>query len=1525
MSLWDDFKNAVTPFIQTLTGQGSVNGVAPVNQRIGDNTLGLRPGTALSTAANPVSTTYQNVYSYAFARPVTTMLLGENIDPGAQYPGKGGAGWNDIRARWNASEYVSPGQEIVAGFNNYFGDGSDSIFNQDPNSKNSPRYQVNQAMLKREKLNRFKDNWWANTVSGTSDAIFNWYLDPGVVATKGLTTAKVATRAETIAAERASIFQREGGTWEFIKWATKEKDANLINERLKNTNPTLAHALADSTDERMSTLIWLGSRGDQASIEAIRTEQASLASAVESNQNILGFAKLNGYSEGMTRMIRAELADLELRDDKLGQAMSTQYTNIIVSGTKKEVAPLTTTGSAGAVGQDLSIVFPNKGKTELRNIARAEKKFAAKVGYGNQYTKKVFQRAPGIRPVVVWTPNSNFGKLRQLGASVEMGTPTGIFHLQGHNASDGATELLANLRSSSGPLKKLFNGEEVSIYHNRYLTAPNSTERSVILKEIEDEAMARIFDKYGLSRDVIPDIVNHIGTKKNEVVEQVVKRDGGKFPGDEGEINVLKVFDTKTIDTYVMHNWQAFDRAVRNNLAGKEMSTKNTKEKLIGAYDWTMQIWRPAVLFRLGYTIRNIGEGALRVASVSDAMMGAQYNGAGGRFVKNRGIGWTAQKFGKDIDQVTSDALTELDGTIAARLKLRGIDPREFYNGTHTIPADMSLTGVIDEQDKLLASRQSVIENFIAEGKYRLGAEKETYLGITYDGAFAGNGGRFLRELSSARGTKEAELVGPQGVVRGIAGNTKWSDTSTVIRKSDASYVPSLVNVINNQWRNSPLATRILRGDSEEAVTAWLKSNDREAYYVRNEIGLSKYDAELAVSRAVEVINRYMPDPTLRAAATVREVRAEEVGQSIKAFERLDKDAYGDIVAKELEEVVPKSNVKTFAKGFVSRTFHYIGSLPEDTILRHPFVAMRYNQYTQQAIKGMVDNGIESIDNATLNQIQRAARAYSLREVKRTLYTIERYSNSAEVLRFVAPFYAAFENTARTWARIVRNDPSIGVHALQVLNAPTQAGMVIDQEGRPIKYERGMLPSKNWSIQFQVPENVAKHIPGLEQNPNLRINLKSLNVVLQGETYFTPGAGPHVQMLVSEMNKKFDNNFVRLLGDMTLTNGVSKRFGSYDMALPAGARRLVSKMRNDEAVDFARDQAMIALQLRAEYEKKGQRVPDNLLDIANEKTSALYTMRMFVSVIAPAQPQFTIKPEYQQYVDIYRQFQGQGTVDGKSPNQRFTEQFPEFFQWTASTSENKTGVYASRTARQNIGRYKNLFGSVLSVDGADDGLIGLLVNNPEDTKYDQYTAAWMSGRQVASGVDLSFKSTRDVMTTIKQPYINKGWDEYIAMTNETQARLNYLGLTSYNQRGAEEILQYRQEMITFFKNTYPEWYADFKTSDKARQEANAKGLEIVLKDPVFAKDKANDPLWVGISGYLEARKEIADELARNKAAGGSGSITAKSNDYIQQHYISTVNWFNSKSPRSAEVFSRFFDGEFGRFDELNSEQTMGGY
>jgi hypothetical protein len=230
---------------------------------------------------------------------------------------------------------------------------------------------------------------------------------------------------------------------------------------------------------------------------------------------------------------------------------------------------------------------------------------------------------------------------------------------------------------------------------------------------------------------------------------------------------------------------------------------------------------------------------------------------------------------------------------------------------------------------------------------------------------------------------------------------------------------------------------------------------------------------------------------------------------------------------------------------------------------------------------------------------------------------------------------------------------------------------------------------------------------------------------------------------------------------------------------------------------------------------------------------------------------------------------------------------------------------------------------VLAIPGVDPGVLGALLNNPDDTSFDQYTGAWQTNRQVTPGIDVDYRSQRSPKEAADQPYIAKGWDDFIAMDNKTKALLASKGLKSFSANGAEGLQSYRREWLAWAQRNNPAWFVSYSQRDENQFNANAQAFSRALEDPKFSGDKKNDVAWKAIGSYLTTREQLKQELASRQARGGSATLTSASNSDIAAFYTDYVAWLNRQSPRASELFTRYFDGEFGRIEQLTQQQQVG--
>lgn len=146
----------------------------------------------------------------------------------------------------------------------------------------------------------------------------------------------------------------------------------------------------------------------------------------------------------------------------------------------------------------------------------------------------------------------------------------------------------------------------------------------------------------------------------------------------------------------------------------------------------------------------------------------------------------------------------------------------------------------------------------------------------------------------------------------------------------------------------------------------------------------------------------------------------------------------------------------------------------------------------------------------------RQSREYALTETRKVLFDVASRSNAAETMRFMAPFFSAWQETLTTWAGLSRENPAILARAGILWSSPNRAGLIYDRDtGEKVGPDAGIDDKQQFM--FQLPE----WMPGPLESRKASIPKGALNLALQGDPWYLPGAGPVVQVPV---NKIVSNN-----------------------------------------------------------------------------------------------------------------------------------------------------------------------------------------------------------------------------------------------------------------------------------------------------------------------------------------------------------------------------------------------------------------
>jgi len=1482
-------------------------------------------------AAEVASVPFEYVGNKA-ARVINTGLIGLDYAFGGD-EALNQAGINSVEDAWNATQYVSVGQEIVGGFNKFLGD--------QQNNGAAPREQVLNAIAKRERLNEFKDNWWANKVSGASDAALFWYANDFVLIGKAAKVTKLALTTQTTRAEAAQIRAGKGGGAARIDDYTKETNAQVINESLKRTptdsgNLKLASLLAESKDYKTTANIWLASRGDVKAIAELRAEKASVFDALQREQSTIDALVLTGPADGIPPHIKDVIDDLVRTDNFLARTLTGEVigSNRLV---KKTLAQNSTLGVSR---------FAN---VENIKLAQSAERANARWGFNNAYIPITIARNPAVRSVTVWIPRAR----QSTSMAAFRPRETGLFHLSGANFNDTAVEMEAILMSK--PIRTNFTPEQRAEYFNRVGAAPNAEEVNKVLQEFESDAIYRIGQSYGIDDKTISEIETLVLRKRNETVNQVNKDKG--FFIENGEIHKAKVNDAQTPNTFTMLPLKEVDRTMMmyaRSGAGRgipaegleAMNTKTIGDKLASLDDAFQSVWKPLVLFRLGYPVRNVSEGAFRFAAVTNMLAAGSALGKGAVTVGERTVFRTRTLF--KGDKMAMDYADDLDNSFARLVQLRALNPAaldrnyireiKFLEGrTAALEAILkeNLTGK-GLKSLPVASLGVSIKPGTLKPNYVL--KPNEYKGVSWENTYAGASGSYLADQASAAKTQQATISGGTKTNQGLGKGERLTKEDYIIQPSDPGYSTALLNTINQDMRNSAVVRRIMAGESEEDVVLWLaRSDTQEAQFARNRLNIKGNDevmAEYHTIKAANMVNLYIRDPELALKASARNLTHKDVDESIAkslSDRGLNKDQmdlhFKPIHGQEIVDTVAPTSDKWYARAR-DKMFHVIGTLPEDIFLRHPFVDMKTKEYMRQAIKDYEAQGVTSFSNDEIAGMMLNARTYALKEVKRTLYTIDRYSNAAATMRFVSPFFAAWDNTARTWGRIVLSDPSVAAKGYLLLDAPAKGGLLVDsQDGTPLP--RGLSPIdllKRGALQLPMPGFIKDRIPFLD---GLRVPLSSLNVVLQGQNPLIPGSSPLVSWGLNVLGREYADTPVSDIANFLVTPSDKSVWQSF---LPAGYKSMLDAYLLDTAPNYVSDASRFYTQKVKQLQAEGKPIPSDIWQQTRDEVRKFYFLKGLGNLALPASPQYTIKPEYQLLIDQWKQEESRGITkdtngNDVTPFERYTQNHPSDWQFAFGLTDNRTGVRSNKSSVANAKRYSTATQAILNVGGGEPAaidsiapIVGAVINDPNDTSYDSFSSNWLSNRSVSTSGYLKYKEKTSAQEAVNQPYISVGWEIYGQASDFIQASLVSRGIKSVNSRGAEDLLKYKNDTLNLLKNENPAWWANYSGNlNPDLYNLRGQAFEAVFNDPTFSSDKKlgtdnPDPTWNAIMVYVELRKDYNTALSQRQFK----SIEHPSNTDLKDQYIDLENDVRGASPEANKIFTRFFENEFIRPEALPS-------
>jgi hypothetical protein len=1057
-----------------------------------------------------------------------------------------------------------------------------------------------------------------------------------------------------------------------------------------------------------------------------------------------------------------------------------------------------------------------------------------------------------------------------------------------------------------------FTTQDALSYVERYSRATTPEARARVVNDLEQTGYRIVAAKHGLTEERAEQLFNyHTQLRSGKLRES--KEEGFLYDHELNQMIKVPLFESQTANFLPIADFDSIDAVIKRN----DSTLRAIGGSLHDTIAVTSDLWKAAVLLRLGYPIRNAADSQLRIWATVGAMASLRHAGEGirnlvdnTRVAKNRmvdnynapakvdykGLKDDLQKSGSEIARLSKE-VAELETRVA-------LEPDNADLIGELVIKQKSLDTANAAYESNNVALSALEKSKVASRKKRIG-EQDIELTSTVDspdgtkytiwGAFGGPNGGLFRELNSSQQTFYS-LMEDYSTIYGANVASKGRG---IVRPGDVNYYQEWTNSINETFANAVVPRGLMAGKSVDEVANELAGNKE----LRARLGLARADSLEYVVTAQKFLDNYIPDGYGIREKIMSALPGENAGKVTEEFLRnavRDPNAL-PIVHGHLLDANMNLRPRGISRQITSSLFKYLAQIPEDNWARHPLFIDLYEKSIQKRLetaeflKGGTFTREEFAD--LQYKLTAGARADALKGVKGILYNVERRSNAAHMLRFVSPFFSAQENAIKTWFKIGMDNPAILNRANIVWNAPNRAGLITDENGDPVGTDNPL--NSNDTMWLPIPKALKK-LPvigeGLSSLDQIGISKRSLDVIFQGNP-FGVSVGPFAAIPVA--------NILKLKPELSEVVSFAFPYGpdaSLTQFLPTWMRNSLKAVQGLNNDDYAKTYQLIWL---TEQQKAQESGTAYLTDAQiKSKTDAFYKMRVAANLILPFAPQF--ESPYRFYMDKWREY---SQTFGLGADAKFLEDYPDYFEFATSLSKNPTGSQATMDDVQNAKRYTDL---IADVKGDNSYLVGLITKGSGAAKYNPTAYWWQSETSIAPGTPEKYRGKQDPQEAQQQNASREGWAKYRRAMAVIDAHLEKRGLTSLQQAGAEDLSAAKQAIIRQLASEVDPvsgqstgapsaWYQDYRDVDGTKAAKTIIGFKKILGNEKFMADNADDPTWKSVAVYMKARDAVAARLRGRP----SNNIDAKENADLRVILDYYVNQLKAGDLEFANIYDRF--------------------
>jgi len=716
--------------------------------------------------------------------------------------------------------------------------------------------------------------------------------------------------------------------------------------------------------------------------------------------------------------------------------------------------------------------------------------------------------------------------------------------------------------------------------------------------------------------------------------------------------------------------------------------------------------------------------------------------------------------------------------------------------------------------------------------------------------------------------------------------------------------------------------TKVQRPIKVDATKKLTKKEQKQLAIKQEKRRKSKYDIDNYIATRWNEVQTYFPDQSVRF--DIANKPYEQIPSPYELEARLGQlqlegklsPIPGEAIGKTKFRIDNFQDIGKLYSTLVDTLFKYLGTMPEDAFTRIQFYGNIYQKTIDNGAKFLQAKAQRTgkpVTELEIQGVEKAAHREALKETKRVLYTIDRYSNIASIISFASPFIQANLNSLRVYSNLILNNPKPIIRPITIWNDPWNKEAVDKdpQTGEPL-------------ITMQVPNSWRK-TKLFNALAGVSFPVTRLNIPFSGEPWWNAGAGPVIQVSASNLinavpylDAKYKETtgsnlpIRRLIDTYILPYGPSKEPLSYDMLLPAWTKRGVSATRKlDDNVFLTTANKILAVE--NQKFRDGTRTDEATPDEIVSRTVWHFMLRLGINQAMFVIPNLSL--DYKPYFDIYKGYVEKYGID--EADALFYEKYPDYYEMIiTSPTKNNVGVESTANASQQLVKHKDL---VAKIQTEDPYVTSLITNawgvDRENNVFDRAAYNFQLKNKPGTG-GKPFREIISLEESTKNAKIDLGWMAYNKFMQAFDIKVQKNGFDSYSSRGAGFLKEERAAWIEQQKLVNPTWYNEYDKGIQANKyKSTLRAIDIVLSDKNFTESDwyKSDPTFKVLEEYMIFREEVVDYLKDMP----SQNIDAQSNQFVKDEVDKKVRELKNSSPKFTLWYDRFLERD--KFGDLNAE------